>query len=451
MCVALAAAPLLGGTVLAGTAQARTTQAGFVQAGTAQAGFVQAGTAQAGTAQAGAAQAATTQAPTAPAGPAGSPVTLPGRPHEVPPGPSQMGPAGAPPPPTVGGPRLAGRGVIVNYPARGGKPLPTVRASAYVIADAGTGQVLAAKDPHGLYRPASTLKVLTAITLMPVLNPDATVVASKQAAAVEPSKVGLIAGEPYRVSDLFKALLMISANDAAIALAQATGSYGKGMAMINAEAHHLQADDTVAVTPNGLDGKGQHVSAYDEALFARQALAVPEFMQDESLRLFRFPLRPHPTPHHRHNMTNLWTQNSMLYTYPGDLGGKIGWTTPAGATFIGWARRGHTTLVVTILHCVPLTELTYAARLLNWGFAMDGKVRPVGRLVSPLPVVTAHHRPARARPAASWHPLAQPKQPALPAVPIAVGLGALLLAVLAGWAIVRVSRRSGRAGSPPGG
>ena len=445
MGVALAAAPLLGASALTGTAQAGTARAGTAGAGTAQAGTAQAQTMQAGTVRTGTAHAAARQASTVRPGSVGSPVTPPGRSHEVPPGPPQVGPAGGPPPPTVGGPQLAGRGVVVNYPADGAKPLPRVAASAYVVADAGTGQVLAARDPHGLYRPASTLKVLTAITLMPVLNPDAIVIASKQAAAVEPSKVGLVAGQPYRVSDLFKALLMISANDAAIALAQATGSYGKGMAMINAEAHHLQADDTVAVTPNGLDGKGQHVSAYDEALFARQALAVPEFMQDESLRLARFPLWPHPVPHHRHNMINLWTQNSMLYTYPGDLGGKIGWTTPAGATFIGWARRGHTTLVVTILHCVPLTELTYAARLLNWGFAVDGKVRPVGQLVGPLPVVTAHHRPAGVRPAPSWHPVAQPKQPRLPAVPIAVGLGALLLGALAGWGIVRLSRRSGRA------
>ena len=101
--------------------------------------------------------------------------------------------------------------------------------------------------------------------------------------------------------------------------------------------------------------------------------------------------------------------------------------------------------MVTILHCVPLTELTYAARLLNWGFAVDGKVRPVGQLVGPLPVVTAHHRPAGVRPAPSWHPVAQPKQPMLPAVPIAAGVGALLLGALAGWGIVRLSRRSGRA------
>ena len=71
-----------------------------------------------------------------------------------------------------------------------------------------------------------------------------------------PSKVGLIQGDSYQVSDLFKALLMISANDAAVALAQATGSYAKGMALINAEAHHLQAYDTVAMRPNGLRRPG---------------------------------------------------------------------------------------------------------------------------------------------------------------------------------------------------
>ena len=175
----------------------------------------------------------------------------------------------------IGGPGLAGRGIIVRYPARGARRLPSVRASAYVIADAGTGQVLAAKDPHGHFLPASTLKVLTADALMPVLKPDATVVTSAMAADVTPNKVGLVKGRAYPVSDLFQALLLISANDAAIALAQATGSYARGVAMMNAEAHRLQADDTVAVRPNGLNAAGQHSSAYDLALFARQALTMP--------------------------------------------------------------------------------------------------------------------------------------------------------------------------------
>ena len=396
--------------------------AAAVLSGAAPGGTALTGTARASTGRASTGLAGTLRASTGPAGPTGArPVPL-------------------------GGARMAGRGVIVNYPAHGGRRLPHVPASAYVIADAGSGQVLAAKDPHGWYRPASTLKVLTAITLMQALGPDATVIASHRAAVVEPSKVGLITGHRYRVSDLFKALLMISANDAAIALVQATGSYAKGMAMMNAEAHHLRADDTVAVTPNGLDARGQHVSAYDEALFARQALAIPAFMHDESLRKFRFPLRPHWRRHHPRWVT-LWTQNAMLWTFRGDLGGKIGWTTPARATFIGWARRGHTTLVVTILHCTPLAELAVASRLLSWGFAMDGRVRPVGHLVRPLPAVTAHRRIALSPAVHLKRPL--PAGFRLPTVPLAVGLATLLLAAITSTVIMIIGRRR-RAGNPPG-
>jgi len=350
------------------------------------------------------------------------------------PGSVQQGPG------PIGGPQLASTSVIVNYPAGGAKPLPDVDASAFVLADAGTGQVLAAKDPHGWFLPASTLKVLTAITLMPVLNPNATVVTTPRAAYAEPSKVGLIAGRRYTVSDLFKAMLMISANDAAMSVAQATGSLSRGVAMMNAEAHHLQADDTVAKRPSGLNGPGQHVSAYDEALFARQALTIPQFMRDEQLRTMRFPLKPH------HKPVTLYTQNTMLGTYRGDLGGKIGWTTASKTTYIGWARRSGHTLVVTILHCKPLTELTYAAQLLNWGFAMDGKVRPVGILVGPLPAHTASG-PASGRAARAMPP---PAELALPRVPLLAGLGTLALAALTVLAVVLVTRRGRRAGSPPG-
>jgi D-alanyl-D-alanine carboxypeptidase (penicillin-binding protein 5/6) len=340
---------------------------------------------------------------------------------------------------TIGGPQLAGSGVIVNYPAQA-RPLPKVHASAYVVADAGTGQVLAAKDPHGWYLPASTLKVLTAITLMPVLNPNATVVTTPRAANVQPSKVGLIAGHSYRISDLFKAMLLISANDAAMSVAQATGSVSKGVAMMNAEAHRLQADDTVARRPNGLNGPGQHVSAYDEALFARQALAIPQFMQDEQLRTMRFPLKLGKKP------VTLWNQNTMLETYRGDLGGKIGWTTASKTTFIGWARRGGHTLVVTILHCKPLYELTYAARLLDWGFDEDGKVKPVGALVPPLPAQTvAHPAPRPAKPRA----LPPPAKLTLPGIPMLAGLGTLMLASLAGVTVLVITRRGRRAGNPP--
>ena len=316
----------------------------------------------------------------------------------------------------IGGAQLAARGVVVNYPSRSVRRLPDVHASAFVIADADTGQVLAARDPHGWYRPASTLKVLTAISLIPLLSPDATVVATKQAARAEPNDVGLIPGQAYKVSDLFTALLTISANDAAIALTQATGSFSKGMALINAEARYLQADDTVAVDPNGLDAPGQHTSAYDMALMARQALRLPAFGKYDQTITALFPVR-------KHKLVGLYNQNSLLTSYPGAIGGKIGWTSAADATYIGMARRHGVTLIVTLLHCPALTEITSAESLLNWGFAVDGKVAPVGRLVGPLrppapatvpttvPAPTPAPAPAPARnqrAEAASHPAASP-------------------------------------------
>src|SRR6266516_2663760 len=237
-----------------------------------------------------------------------------------------------PSPAAIGGAQLSGHGVLVNYPSGSVARLPKVKASAWVIADAGTGQVLAARDPHGWYRPASTLKVLTAISLIPVLNPNAMVAASKQATKVSPNIVGLLAGHTYKVSDLFTALLTISANDAAMALAQATGSLSQGMTVINAEARHLQADDTVAITPNGLDAPGQHTSAYDLALFARQGLTMPAFLRYDQTTSAQFRIS-------KKKSVGLWNQNSLLATYPGALGGKIGWTGAGGATYVGMARR----------------------------------------------------------------------------------------------------------------
>jgi serine-type D-Ala-D-Ala carboxypeptidase (penicillin-binding protein 5/6) len=282
----------------------------------------------------------------------------------------------------IGGAQMASQGVVVSQPAHNAVPLPDVPASAWVIANANTGQVLAAKDPHGEFGPASTLKVLTAVTLIPLLNPNAMVVVSKLAASQEPASAWLIAGRAYKVSDLFYALLLISANDAAVALAEATGSFAKGMALINAEARHLQAYDVDAKLPNGLPAAGQVTSAYDEALIAKQALSMPAFMHYDGTLTSRLELKPG-------DWEPLVNQNYLLTKYPGGIGGKIGWTVSSEATYVGLARRNGVTLIVTVLHCTSLEEITSAEQLLNWGFAMNGKVSPVGVLVPPLAIGTA--------------------------------------------------------------
>ncbi len=339
-------------------------------------------------------------------------------------------------PTAIGGAQLSSRGLIVNYPIAGSiARLPDVQASAFVIADAGTGQVLAARDPHGWYRPASTLKVLTAIALIPVLNPNGTVVATKQATTVTPNVVGLIAGHAYKISDLFAALLTISANDAAVALTQVAGSFVKGMALINAEARHLQADDTVAVQPNGLDAPGQHTSAYDLALIARQALRMPAFLKYDQAITAKFPVSAKKS-------VTLYNQNALLTSYPGAVGGKIGWTSAAGATYVGMARRNGVTLIVTLLHCPALTEIDAGKSLLNWGFAVDGKVRPVGTLVSavqpPAPAPTQSTAPVRSSAAVAQ--AARP-HPAASGSSVLVAAGFSGAAVLAGGLGFAYSRR----------
>lgn len=302
-------------------------------------------------------------------------------------------------------------------------PLPDVPASAWVIANADNGQVLAAKDPHGAYGPASTLKVLTAITLIPLLKPNSTVVASSLATSQEPNNAPLVTGHAYRVADLFRALLLISANDAAVALTQATGSFAKGMGLINAEARHLQAYDEVARRPNGLPAAGQVTSAYDEALIAKQALAMPAFMKYDSTLAARFEIK-------RGDTETIQNQNSLLTQYRGGIGGKIGWTVRSEATYVGLARRNGVTLIATVLHCASLQEITSAEKLLDWGFAMNGRVRPVGELVPPLPTQS----PGTALDA---HGAAKPKTGALAAAQPDAGRSAVTYALAAG-AVVAV-------------
>jgi serine-type D-Ala-D-Ala carboxypeptidase (penicillin-binding protein 5/6) len=343
----------------------------------------------------------------------------------------------------VGGPLMASTGTVVKEPA-GAPPLPNVPASAWVIANAGTGQVLAAKDPHGEYGPASTLKVLTAVTLIPLLNPNAEIVATPLATSQQPTSAYLITGQRYKVSDLFRALLLISANDAAVALTQATGGFDKGMALINAEARHLQAYDVVAKLPNGLPAAGQVVSAYDEALIARQALNTPAFMRYDGTLTSRLELKPG-------DWETLVNQNYLLTQYPGGIGGKIGWTVSSEATYIGLARRDGVTLIVTVLHCTSLQEITSAEQLLNWGFAMNGKVKPVGMLVPPLAATPASaHQPAHgaARTAAAAVP-AGPQPGPLGTVGLAIGGVAVAALGLGSLAVMRRRTASARSGRTP--
>jgi D-alanyl-D-alanine carboxypeptidase (penicillin-binding protein 5/6) len=280
------------------------------------------------------------------------------------------------PAPPVGGPLLKGHGVVVS-PLVGAPSVPTgLTAGAWLVADADTGEVLAAKAPHARYLPASTLKTLTALTLIPRLDPAQEVKATYDDAVVDGSKVGLVPGMRYPVRTLFKAMLVVSGNDAAGALAEAAGGMRRTVGLMNGVAQRLQANDTVARTPSGLDAPGESTSAYDLALIARAGLKVPDFRSYFGTLKGRVP-----APHHKH--FQIYTHNRLLTTYRGMVGGKNGYTVAAHATYVGVATRGGHTLIVSLLHAQPYFW-NEARDLLDWGFAARGHVVPVGELVNPV-------------------------------------------------------------------
>jgi serine-type D-Ala-D-Ala carboxypeptidase (penicillin-binding protein 5/6) len=273
---------------------------------------------------------------------------------------------------TVGGPALASTGLVLDAP--GATALPKLSAGSFLLADLDTGEVLAARNPHGHLRPASTLKVLTAVTVLPRLDPAAVYTARWDDANTE----GIVPDATYTVHQLFQGLFLMSGNDAASALANAAGGQRATVARMNSMAKALGALDTSVHNPSGLDAPGQYTSAYDLALFARAGLARQDFRDYVTTIRARFPGK---MPKHGKSRKSfaIYTQDRLLLNYHGAIGVKTGWTTKARGTFIGAATRNGHTLVATVLH-TKFASWTESRALLAWGFANIDKARPVGTL-----------------------------------------------------------------------
>jgi D-alanyl-D-alanine carboxypeptidase (penicillin-binding protein 5/6) len=347
----------------------------------------------------------------------------------------------APPPlsvpdPPVGGPRMGECGLVL--PADAPAPPAGINSMSWLIADADSGEVLAAKDPHARNRPASTLKLLTALLTADRLPADRVVVATQADADQDGSRVGLGPGGRYTVRQLLTGLLLSSGNDAAHALAVALGGVAQTVAQMNELAARLGARDTRAATPSGLDGPGMSASAYDLALAFRQVLNRPLLVELLGTRQVDFPgfgNRPGFV---------VSNDNKLLRTYPGALGGKTGFTDDARHTQLDAAQHGGRRLMVVLMRGEqrPVSMSEQAARLLNYGFALPPG-SPVGRLVNEaesssagtgpettpgedLPAPPRADGPATAR---DWTGRSQHASVVLP-VALWIGLAVTVLAVL---------------------
>ncbi|MFJ8788165.1 D-alanyl-D-alanine carboxypeptidase family protein [Streptomyces sp. NPDC102462] len=307
---------------------------------------------------------------------------------------------------TVGGARLGQAGTQVDL-GTGAPVLPKgLTARSWLVADAETGDVLAAHNAHWRLPPASTLKMLFADTVLPKF-PKSTEhkVASSDLAGVGAgsSVVPVHEGETYTIRDLWLGVFLRSGNDAVHVLSAMNGGVKDTVKDMQAHAEELQALDTQVVSPDGYDAPRQVSSAYDLTLFARSGLQKKDFREYCSTVRADFPGETKKVKGKKvrgtfeiQNTNRLLSGDADMSVYDGIAGVKNGNTTKAGATFTGVAERGGRVLLVTVMnpqkneHNEVYKE---TAKLFDWGFAAAGKVRPVGELVPPKSAVPAGGQP----------------------------------------------------------
>lgn len=255
---------------------------------------------------------------------------------------------------------------------------PELVAESAVLINAQTGQILYDKAKDQTEFPASTTKIMTALlTLENKALTDVTTV-SHDASYTEGSRVYLLEGEEVTIEQLLYAMMLESANDAAIALAEAVGGDIAHFAqMMNDRAAKLGAVNTHFVTPNGLPDDNHVTTAYDLALIAQEAMKNEAFRTIVSTYSYDMP----PTnlqaeTRHFHNTNRLLTDQrkvdvdgvSREYRYEGILGIKTGYTSVAQSCLVAGAERDGMELIGVILKSDPESQYPDMIKLLDYGF-----------------------------------------------------------------------------------
>lgn len=240
---------------------------------------------------------------------------------------------------------------------------PDGPAKAWLVADMVSGRILGGQDPYGSYAPASTIKALLAMVVLDQVNPAAAVRATASSIDVECSCVGLVPGAVYTTRQLLDGLLMRSGNDAANLLAEILGGNQVAVAKMNAKAYQVGARSTRAGSPSGLDGPGWEsvTTPHDLAVIYRAALNYPLFVQI-------IHQTSAPFPDGNGGVKMLSSQDRLLSSYPGFIGGKTGFTNLAQETYVAMAQRDGKRLVVVQMYGRDALW-DQARELLDWGFS----------------------------------------------------------------------------------
>ncbi len=219
-------------------------------------------------------------------------------------------------------------------------------AASAILIDSRDGSVLAAKNPAGHRSMASTTKLMTALLTLERTRPDQVFTASKYRAAPVESKINLRRGERMRVSDLFEGLMLESANDAAVTLAEGiSGSRSAFVRDMNERAAQLGLKDTRYSNPIGLDEGDNHSSARDLAALARRLMMNPRFA-----RVVGQPSAVLESGARRRVVSN---RNDLVGRFPYVKGVKTGHTRGAGYVLVGAASNAAGARVISVVMGTP--------------------------------------------------------------------------------------------------
>ena len=229
-----------------------------------------------------------------------------------------------------------------------GKKKYQISARAAIFSDSTKVKRLYGKSVHTKVLPASTTKVMTALVVMQHLPLDRYITVSKRATQVQPTKADLVPGEKYKVRDLLYAILIKSANDASVVLAEAVaGSEQKFVGMMNKKAKQIGAKHTRFANSHGLpSAKGtQYTTAYDMYLIFRKALKYPFFRS-----AIKYKYRVIRSDKGR--KIKLKSHNKILFfNWKKKIYGKTGYTKAAKSCFVGTIQKGKSTLIIAVFGC----------------------------------------------------------------------------------------------------
>lgn len=233
-----------------------------------------------------------------------------------------------------------------------------INSQAAVVMNASTGEILIAKNSDYLLQPASTTKLMTAIIVMEKANLSDVVTISQKAAHVHPFKAGFKKGDRVTVEALLFAALMKSANDAAVALAEAVaGSEESFVNFMNEKAALIGAGNTRFINATGLPGVGQFITALDLSKIMKYAMNYPKLRG-----ILATPSAEVSTE--KGKAIFLKNTDKLLWSDEQVIGGKTGYTNSAKHCFVFAAERDGKTVIVSLLGCPTRKNLWKEARKL---------------------------------------------------------------------------------------